>query len=62
MHAPGAACRAVTSCSTAALNPTHRLIDQFAEAPVHHGVKSRAEADAKDLYRRLQLPYPEQIG
>jgi hypothetical protein len=31
---------------------------------VHHKVtsRSRAEADAKDLYRRLQLPEPERIG
>ncbi len=54
----------VAQSAAAAFNPAHRLIDQFAEAPVHHGVKSRAEAeaDAKDLYRQLQLPYPEQIG
>ena len=54
----------VAQSAAAAFNPAHRLIDQFAEAPVHHGVKSRAESetDAKDLYRRLQLPYPEQIG
>ena len=54
----------VAQSAAAAFNPAHRLIDQFAEAPVHHGVRSRAEAeaDAKDLYRRLQLPYPEQIG
>ena len=54
----------VAQSAAAAFNPAHRLIDQFAEAPVHHNVKSRSEseADAKDLYRRLQLPYPEQIG
>ena len=54
----------VAQSAAAAFNPAHRLIDQFTEAPVHHDVKSRSESetDAKDLYRRLQLPYPEQIG
>ena len=54
----------VAQSAAAAFNPAHRLIDQYAEAPVHHNVKSRSESesDAKDLYRRLQLPYPEQIG
>ena len=54
----------VAQSAAAAFNPAHRLIDQYCETPVQHRVKSRAEAeaDAKDLYRRLQLPNPDEIG
>ena len=54
----------VAQSAAASFNPAHKLIDQFTETPVQHGVKGRAEAeaDAKDLYRRLQLPEPETIG
>ncbi|MEM9012118.1 MAG: ABC transporter ATP-binding protein [Pseudomonadota bacterium] len=54
----------VAQSAAASFNPAHRLIDQYAEAPVEHGVMARAEAttDAVDLYRRLQLPNPDEIG
>ncbi len=54
----------VAQSAAASFNPAHRLIDQYSEAPVQHGVMSRAEAerDAVDLYRRMQLPNPEEIG
>lgn len=54
----------VAQSAAASFNPSHRLIDQHAEAPVRHGVMSRSEAeeDAVDLYRRLRLPNPEEIG
>ncbi len=60
----GARIAYVAQSAAAAFNPAHRLIDQFAEAPVQHGVKSKSNAyrDAKDLYRRLQLPDPDGIG
>ncbi|RJF86767.1 ABC transporter ATP-binding protein [Oleomonas cavernae] len=60
----GARIAYVAQSAAAAFNPAHRLIDQFAEGPVRHGVKSRAQsyADAIDLYRRMQLPEPETIG
>ena len=60
----GARIAYVAQSAAAAFNPAHRLIDQFAEAPTQHGLSSRAEseADAVDLYRRLQLPEPESIG
>ena len=60
----GARIAYVAQSAAAAFNPAHRLIDQFTEAPVHHRIKSRAEAeaDAKDLYGRLRLPEPERIG
>ena len=54
----------VAQSAAASFNPAHKLIDQYCEAPVVHGVMSReqASADAVDLYRRMQLPEPESIG
>ncbi|MEQ8397589.1 ABC transporter ATP-binding protein [Thalassobaculum sp.] len=54
----------VAQSAAAAFNPAHRLIDQYSETPVHHGVMSRvdAESDAISLFERLQLPDPETIG
>lgn len=54
----------VAQSAAASFNPAHKLIDQFTEIPVQHGVKNRAEAetDAKTLYQRLQLPDPDTIG
>ncbi len=54
----------VAQSAAASFNPAHKLIDQFAELPVNHGKSSReeAEADAKDLYKRLLLPDPDNIG
>jgi len=54
----------VAQSAAASFNPAHKLIDQYAEAPVQHHVMSRSEAehDAVELYRRMQLPYPEEIG
>ena len=54
----------VAQSASAAFNPAHRLIDQTVETAVNHGVMSRdkAEADARDLYKRLQLPKPDTIG
>ena len=41
-----------------------KLMDQVCEAPVLHGVMSRAEAEtyAKMLFGKLQLPNPETFG
>ena len=54
----------VAQSAAAAFNPAHKLIDQYCEAPIQHGIKPRSEAEteAKDLYARLQLPEPETIG
>ncbi len=54
----------VAQSAAASFNPAHRLIDQYSEAPVKHSVmnKTEAEQDATDLYRRLQLPNPDEIG
>lgn len=54
----------VAQSAAASFNPAHRLIDQHTEAPVQHGVMSRAEseADGIELYRKLRLPNPDEIG
>jgi peptide/nickel transport system ATP-binding protein len=54
----------VAQSASASFNPAHRLMDQVVEASVNHGIMGEAEAvtDAKDLFRRLQLPNPDGIG
>lgn len=54
----------VAQSAAASFDPAHRLIDQHAEGPVQHGVMSKAESevDGIELYRKLRLPNPEQIG
>jgi peptide/nickel transport system ATP-binding protein len=54
----------VAQSAAASFNPAHKLIDQYSEAPVQHGVmsSSQAEKEAIDLYRRLRLPNPDEIG
>jgi peptide/nickel transport system ATP-binding protein len=54
----------VAQSAAGSFNPAHRLIKQYAEAPVQHGKMSLAEAEEKavDIYRRLLLPDPERIG
>jgi len=54
----------VAQSAAASFNPAHRLIDQYTEMPVEHGVKGKAEAqkEAMELYRRLRLPDPDNIG
>jgi len=54
----------VAQSAAASFNPAHKLIEQFAEIPVQHGKSSKSEAehDAKDLYARLLLPDPDNIG
>ncbi|WP_264214627.1 ABC transporter ATP-binding protein [Leisingera thetidis] len=54
----------VAQSAAASFNPAHRLIDQHSEAPVQHGVmeRARAESDAMELYCRMRLPNPNEIG
>lgn len=54
----------VAQSAAASFNPAHKLIDQYCEGPVVHGVmhREKAEADAVGLYRRMRLPNPEEIG
>ncbi len=54
----------VAQSASASFNPAHRLMEQVVESAVNHGVSSRDAAitDAKDLFKRLQLPNPDTIG
>jgi len=54
----------VAQSAAASFNPAHRLIKQYAEAPVKHGLISFAEAEknAVEIYEALLLPDPEKIG
>ena len=54
----------VAQSAAAAFNPAHRLINQYAEGPIQHGLMNFTEAEEKavDIYRRLLLPDPEGIG
>ncbi|NDA08411.1 MAG: ABC transporter ATP-binding protein [Alphaproteobacteria bacterium] len=54
----------VAQSAAASFNPAHKLIDQFAEAPLQHGVMGREDAVsyAIDLFDRMNLPDPENFG
>ncbi len=54
----------VAQSAAASFNPAHHLIDQTVETAVNHNImpRDKAEADARDLYKRLQLPNPDTIG
>ncbi len=54
----------VAQSAAASFNPAHKLIDQFSETVIEHGkgTRDQAYADAKDLYGRIKLPDPDQIG
>lgn len=54
----------VAQSAAASFNPAHHLMDQVVESATNHQVMTRdaAESDAKDLFKRLQLPNPDTIG
>ncbi|MEL6683097.1 MAG: ABC transporter ATP-binding protein [Pseudomonadota bacterium] len=54
----------VAQSAAASFNPAHKLMDQHVEGPVQHGVMPRGESedDGVELYRKLRLPNPDQIG
>ena len=54
----------VAQSAAASFNPAHRLIDQHTEAPTQHKLRTKAESelDGMELYRRLRLPDPDNIG
>ncbi len=60
----GARIAYVAQSAAAAFNPAHRLVDQFCEAPLEHGLAGRRESEAYaiELFGRLRLPEPETIG
>src|SRR5258705_291933 len=60
----GAKIAYVAQSAAASFNPAHRLIEQYAEMPLIHGLNApeQCRREAVDLYRRLRLPEPETIG
>ncbi|RYH11142.1 ABC transporter ATP-binding protein [Tropicimonas sp. IMCC6043] len=54
----------VAQSAAASFNPSHKIIDQHTEAPVHYRIRKRFEAqeDAMQLYEQLRLPNPKEIG
>ena len=54
----------VAQSAAASFNPAHRLLNQTVEASLNQNLQSRdlAEGDARDLYKQLQLPDPQNIG
>jgi peptide/nickel transport system ATP-binding protein len=54
----------VAQSAAASFNPAHKIIDQHTEAPLHYRIQKRkeAQADAMDLYERMRLPNPHEIG
>jgi peptide/nickel transport system ATP-binding protein len=54
----------VAQSAAASFNPAHCIMDQICEMPVHHGVRTRAEAEAwaVEMFRTLELPNPETFG
>jgi peptide/nickel transport system ATP-binding protein len=60
----GARIAYVAQSAAASFNPAHKLIDQHTEAPIQYRIKKRLESqeDAMELYERLRLPNPREIG
>ncbi|HSA82790.1 MAG TPA: ABC transporter ATP-binding protein [Geminicoccaceae bacterium] len=60
----GARIAYVAQSAAAAFNPAHRLLDQYCESALTHGLmdQRKVEAGAVDLFGRLRLPDPELIG
>lgn len=54
----------VAQSAAASFNPSHRIIWQYTEGPVQHGLMDAqtAEAEAIAIYERLFLPNPDTIG
>ncbi len=60
----GARIAYVAQSAAASFNPAHKLIDQHTEAPLQYRIQKRLESqeDAMELYDRLRLPNPREIG
>ena len=54
----------VAQSAAASFNPAHKLIEQYVETPVQHGVLKfqQAAKNARAIYARLELPDPDKIG
>jgi len=60
----GARIAYVAQSAAASFNPAHKLIDQHTETPIQMGLSTRndSQADAMELYEKLRLPNPKEIG
>lgn len=60
----GARIAYVAQSAAASFNPAHKIIDQHTEAPIQYRIQKRLESqeDAMELYERLRLPNPREIG
>ncbi len=63
-HLRGSRIAYVAQSAAASFNPAHKIIDQHTEAPIQYRIQSRVEAqeDAMELYEKLRLPNPDEIG
>lgn len=54
----------VAQSAAASFNPAHKLIEQHTESSLLHKVSNKEDsiADAIELYTRLRLPNPDEIG
>ncbi|MEJ6396561.1 ABC transporter ATP-binding protein [Yoonia sp. 208BN28-4] len=54
----------VAQSAAASFNPAHKILEQHIEGPTRHNVMSKAESerDGMDLYAKLRLPNPDEIG
>ncbi|WP_394787856.1 ABC transporter ATP-binding protein [Rhodoferax sp.] len=54
----------IAQSASAAFNPVHTLMDQVCEAPLLHKLMSRTEAEAwaRQLFKSLDLPDPDNFG
>ena len=54
----------IAQSAAAAFNPAHSLMDQVCEAPLIHKLMTRTEAEAwaRQLFRSLDLPDPDNFG
>jgi len=54
----------VAQSAAASFNPAKKLMEQVTEAAIHHGICTKAEAErrAVELFAKLGLPDPENIG
>src|SRR5690606_20333590 len=54
----------VAQSAAAAFNPAHKLMDQVVEASLKHSLSNRRDAEERaiELFRKLSLPDPENIG
>jgi peptide/nickel transport system ATP-binding protein len=54
----------IAQSAAASFNPFHTIMDQVCEMPIQHKLMGKAEArqNAKDLFRALKLPDPDNFG